>query len=393
LHRERGGAWSRGWRRLSPVQATVATGDPTLAKPVPPAKLLREPLFWASAAAFVGVAGGLAGSLSSARTALVCFNCAAPPFWATLAGSSGSLLAALSLLGVASLLGRGSWAARVGVTLVLLWMAAFLSYGLYFPMWHPELIFPRSGELPFALRVLGVAALWGGSLATLSFALGSLLAARRRWLGAVLLVLSVPGTELLFFLYNPPEGFSSSEWAAVEAVVGYASFSGSGVGVPEAVLWVSVGVLLGGEALSKVRRRLAEENCEKALRLYEVGLAKNDPSVVEEVVSDEFRDPRRGAASLGKAGMERIVADLWASYPDLGVSVESQEAEGDLVRTRLVLSGTDRGSGVMWYPPTGKRVSFEAEFVDRFEGGLLVEHAGQTNTEGLLRQLGHHEEV
>ena len=80
-------------------------------------------------------------------------------------------------------------------------------------------------------------------------------------------------------------------------------------------------------------------------------------------------------------------------YPDLEVSVESQEAEGDVVRTRLTISGTDRGSGVMWYPPTGRRVSFEAEFVDRFSGGLLVEHAGRVETEGLLRQLGHHEEV
>jgi hypothetical protein len=64
----------------------------------------------------------------------------------------------------------------------------------------------------------------------------------------------------------------------------------------------------------------------------------------------------------------------------------------DVVRTRLVLSGTDRGVGVMWYPPTGRRVSFEAEFVDRFSGGELVEHSGEANTEGLLRQLGHHRE-
>jgi predicted ester cyclase len=87
--------------------------------------------------------------------------------------------------------------------------------------------------------------------------------------------------------------------------------------------------------------------------------------------------------------MGRIVADLWATYPDLEVSVVSQEAEGDVVRTRLVLSGTDRGSGVMWYPPTGRRVSFEAEFTDRFRAGVLVEHTWGVDTEGLLRQLGH----
>ncbi len=111
---------------------------------------------------------------------------------------------------------------------------------------------------------------------------------------------------------------------------------------------------------------------------------------MEEVVSKGFRDPRRGVS--GKAGMRRIVADLWASYHDLEVSVESQEAEGDVVRTRLVLSGTDRSSGVMWYPPTGRWVRFEAEFTDRFRGGELVEHTGWVDTEGLLRQLGHHRE-
>jgi predicted ester cyclase len=72
--------------------------------------------------------------------------------------------------------------------------------------------------------------------------------------------------------------------------------------------------------------------------------------------------------------------------------VVSQEAEGDVVRTRLVLSGTDRGSGVMWYPPTGRRVSFEVELTDRFRGGELVEHTGWVDTDGLLRQLGHHRE-
>jgi hypothetical protein len=46
----------------------------------------------------------------------------------------------------------------------------------------------------------------------------------------------------------------------------------------------------------------------------------------------------------------------------------------------------------MWYPPTGQRVSFPAEFVDRFSGGLLVAQAERADTEGLLRQLGHHRE-
>jgi predicted ester cyclase len=206
------------------------------------------------------------------------------------------------------------------------------------------------------------------------------------------LVLSVPGALLV--LYANSIGAETISLGEIEALVGRLSFPGAGVGIPEAVLWVSLGVLLFGEArrraLGDLRGKAAAENRLKARRLYEEGLGLGDHAAVNEVVSEDFRDLVSGAR--GKPGMGRIVSDLWASYPDLSVSVEGQETEGDLVRTRLSISGTDRGRGVMWYPPTGKRVSFGAEFVDRFSGGVLVEHAGEADTEELLRQLGHHRE-
>ena len=46
----------------------------------------------------------------------------------------------------------------------------------------------------------------------------------------------------------------------------------------------------------------------------------------------------------------------------------------------------------MWYPPTGRRVSFEAKFSDRFRDSVVVEHAGEADTEALIEQLGHHRE-
>jgi predicted ester cyclase len=220
----------------------------------------------------------------------------------------------------------------------------------------------------------------------LSLALGAFFSGARR-LGAVLLILGVPAGSLFFSAFNAVTGTNEiSQQLAVTTTLLF----GTDLGVAEACLFTLLGSTLLRGARGRAERRQAEENSKKALRLYEVGFGKNDPSVMEEVVSNEFRDPQRGVS--GKRGMARIVADLWASYPDLEVSVEGQEAEGDVVRTRLVLSGTDRSRGVMWYPPTGRRVSFEAEFVDRFSGGLLVEHTGQVETEGLLRQLGHHRE-
>lgn len=356
----------------------MAARDPLLR--VSTLALLRQPLAWASLAALLGSVLGSAVGLAGTSSLAV---------WAA---PSGGLLAALSLLGVASLLGRGSWAARVGVALLLVWLVVCLSSVLYSLLWRPE-PGPSPVTPPFAFLALLRASMWGGSVAVLPFALGALFEARRYRLGAVLLVLSVPGT-LLVLLYANSIGAGTISLGEIEALIGPLSFPGAGVGIPEAVLWVSLGVLLLGEgrrrALGDLRRKAAEENRLKARRLYEEGLGLGDRAAVDEVVSEDFRDLVSGAR--GKPGMGRIVSDLRASYPDLSVAVEGQQTEGDLVRTRLRISGTDRGRGVMWYPPTGRRVSFGAEFVDRFSGGRLVEHAGEAETEELLRQLGHHEE-
>jgi predicted ester cyclase len=214
---------------------------------------------------------------------------------------------------------------------------------------------------------------------------------RRRWrLGALLAglcILAFPfGVVFLFF--NPPTTYEPS---AVSWLLG---FYGVGVGLPEAVLFALLGaVFLRGareRAYGKVERLEAEENLKRARRLYEEGLGRADLSVIDELVSEDFRDLRHGGR--GRLGMERVLQSLWETFPDLTVEVLGQEAEGDLVRTHLSLSDTDRGSGVLWFRPTGRSATFSAEFVDRFLGGKLAEHGGDTDTQGLLRQLGHPEE-
>jgi predicted ester cyclase len=261
-------------------------------------------------------------------------------------------------------------------------LAVTLAYILYLygPLWSPK------GMNSPVWTVTSVATTVLGSAAVLSLALGAFFSGARR-LGALLLILGVPAGSLFFGVHNAVTG--TNEISTQIAVTTTLLF-GSELGVAEACLFALFGAMLLRGARGRALAKAEEENCKKALRLYEVGLGRNDPSVVEEVVSNDFHDPQRGVS--GKAGMRRIVADLWATYPDLEVSVVSQEAEGDVVRTRLVLSGTDRSSGVMWYPPTGRWVSFEAEFTDRFRGDELVEHTGWVDTEGLLRQLGHHRE-
>jgi predicted ester cyclase len=296
----------------------------------------------------------------------------------------------LSLFGAYRLLGRRSWAAMAGCVLLLMRLAASASFVLYSALWMPGQL-PASVELPSIPFLLLQASLWLWPAATLLLALNALFSEGKRRLGLVLLGLGVCGQPLVFALEAlPGEGFYLS--GATVLLLGWPS---GGISLPEAALFAYLSLLLlrgaHQRALDKLWEGIARENREKARRLYEEGLGRGDLTSLKGIASADFRDLRHDGR--GEEGMERMVLRLRDSFPDLVVSVDGQEAERDLVRTRLTLSGTDRGKGVMWYPPTGRRVSFSAEFVDRFSSdGDLVQHDGSTDTEGLLRQLGHFEE-
>jgi predicted ester cyclase len=356
--------------------------------------LLREPLTWTATAALAGTAMALAGTLSwliwesapSASSGPI----SVPPWLASWAPPMGDLLAMLSLFGAYRLLGRRSWAAVSGCVLLLMKLAASASFVLYSAFRMPGQL-PASVELPSIPFLLLQASLWLGPAATLLLALSALFTVGKRRLGLALLGLGACGQPLVFaYQVLPGEGFYLAGTSLL--LLGWPS---GGINLPEATLLAYLALLLlrgaHQETLNGLRESIARENQEKARRLYEEGLGRGDFSLLKGMVSENFRDLRHG--ERGEKGMERVVLRLRQSFPDLSVSVDAQEADHDSVSTRLTLSGTDRGKGVMWYPPTGRRVSFSAEFVDRFcGGGELVEHAGSTDTEGLLRQLGHLEE-
>ncbi|CAA9386544.1 MAG: hypothetical protein AVDCRST_MAG03-294 [uncultured Rubrobacteraceae bacterium] len=357
---------------------------------------MREPLFWAALAAFGGAVIGLFGTVRQAALGNSFYVDPAAQLLAQVPQFLGEALVMASSLGAVYL----AWKAlhEAGRRLALLGVALLALLLLAEAVGIASSVYWSTGErwqdyAPSPFPGLEVASSYGIAflppVVLLPFAALALAAREGRAGGllSALLVLSVPFGAVRYWLApSEPTGRVEPTTELVASVLGWYP---SGVSFIEAPLWVLFGVLLlrrarsraGGEAF-RVREK---ENVAAARRLYEEGLGRGDASAVDDLVSEDFRDLKRG--SRGKLGMERVFSALWKSYPDLDVSIAEQEAEDDLVRTRLILSGTDRG-GVLWYPPTGRRATFAAEFTDRFLDGLLIEHSGEADTEDILRQLG-----
>jgi C-1 hydroxylase len=81
------------------------------------------------------------------------------------------------------------------------------------------------------------------------------------------------------------------------------------------------------------------------------------------------------------------VPDAAEHFPDTNATVHEMLAEGDLMASRITVSGTHKGNFV-GVPPTGKKVDIEAIDMVRIKIGKIEEHWGLTDVMGLIQQLG-----
>jgi steroid delta-isomerase-like uncharacterized protein len=88
-----------------------------------------------------------------------------------------------------------------------------------------------------------------------------------------------------------------------------------------------------------------------------------------------------------REGAKQLFAMLRGAFPDFKATLEDMVAEGDKVVMRMTWSGTHKGE-FMGIPPTGRYMSIGVIDIIRFAEGKAVEHWGQTDTMGLMQQLG-----
>jgi predicted ester cyclase len=78
---------------------------------------------------------------------------------------------------------------------------------------------------------------------------------------------------------------------------------------------------------------------------------------------------------------------LKAAFPDLRHSIEEQIAEGDLVATFSIVTGTQRGD-FLGIPATGRNVQFQQIDLDRIVDGKVVTHNAESGWLSVLLDWG-----
>ena len=89
--------------------------------------------------------------------------------------------------------------------------------------------------------------------------------------------------------------------------------------------------------------------------------------------------------SVAKA--QQVFRTLFAAFPDLHVTIQSQIAEGDKVVTHKIFHGTHQGE-FAGAAPTGKRIEFPVIDILRVAEGKIVEHWAVQDRTVMLQQLG-----
>ncbi len=131
-----------------------------------------------------------------------------------------------------------------------------------------------------------------------------------------------------------------------------------------------------------------DHNRTLARRFFDEILNQPEPSAIEEIVTEDYREwakPICGDAAPGAVNgpdhLRRVVGGLHQTYPDIHITVDKVIADGDEVAAYVTASGT-QGTG------EGKHFSVSQCHWFRVKDGRLGEHWAAREDLPMLVQLG-----
>lgn len=136
---------------------------------------------------------------------------------------------------------------------------------------------------------------------------------------------------------------------------------------------------------------MATNNSATARRIF-AALSSGDGAVldatIEECYSPDFVHHGMGEEFSGRDGLKEMASTYLTAFPDMKMNVEAQVESGDMVVTRLVLTGTNSGE-FNGKPPTGKAMRMTFISMARFVAGKVAEEWEEGDLLGVMTQIGH----
>ena len=113
---------------------------------------------------------------------------------------------------------------------------------------------------------------------------------------------------------------------------------------------------------------------------------KGNLDIIDELMAPNYAR-YTPAGQLDREGQKQRIAGFRQAFPDIRLEVDRILAEDDHVAVRVIIRGTHQGP-LLGVAPTGQAVTITATDIVHIEHGKVVEHWGNMDELGLLRQLG-----
>jgi len=123
-------------------------------------------------------------------------------------------------------------------------------------------------------------------------------------------------------------------------------------------------------------------------RFIEQVVNTGDTGRLQEFVAPDYRELNDASGRIaGIEGCRRHIVAVRTTYPDLHLTIEDQIAEGELVATRVTMTGTHRGEWPPGAKPSNRPVRMTAVNWDRVRDGRIVEHGGAADELGAFLKI------
>jgi steroid delta-isomerase-like uncharacterized protein len=114
---------------------------------------------------------------------------------------------------------------------------------------------------------------------------------------------------------------------------------------------------------------------------------RKDASAIERFIAPTYRGFDAAELIAGIEGYKHHFETITTAFPDLRITIDIILGEADRVAARWVVEATHTGPfGEI--PPTGKRVRVTGTAVVRIRNRQIVEEHANSDTLGLLQQIG-----